>query len=212
MLREIAGFGTPMLLATGAATYAEIHETVNALRPYGIPLALLHCTLAYPTPVADANLQRIMRLTAEFPDLVIGYSDHVQPQDTELSCPLAVALGARIVEKHFTLNKALPDDDHYHAVDPAGLARLVANCRDAARMTGAAREMTESETPARTYARRSIVAARALTAGQVLTKADLDYKRPGTGLSPARVDEVLGKRLVRNLEADALVLLEDVKD
>jgi N-acetylneuraminate synthase len=122
-----------------------------------------------------------------------------------------VALGASIVEKHFTLNKLLGGDDHYHAVDPAGLARLVAGCADAWRMSRFLGEMTPAEEAARTFARRSIVAARDLSAGTVLAASDVDYKRPGTGVSPAQADAVLGKRVSRDLAADELVRLEDLE-
>src|SRR5690606_40867820 len=122
-------------------------------------------TLTYPTPLQEANLQRIAALRDAFPQRVVGYSDHTQPQDSELACPLSVALGARVIEKHYTLNKALPEDDHYHAVDQGVLIRLVRECRNAYVMTSGYREMTECEQAARSIARRSIVAARHLPAG-----------------------------------------------
>ena len=209
MLRHIKQFGKPLILSTGAATFDEIRAAVDLLD--GVPVALLHCSLSYPTAIADANLARITALRAAFPQLVIGYSDHTQPQDTEFACPMAVGLGARIVEKHYTLNKYLPDDDHYHAVDQMGLTRLVKNCKESFLMSSRYEEMTEAEQAARQYARRSIVAAHDLTAGQVLTAADVDYKRPGTGVSPTRLDDVLGKRLKRDLDADALILFDDLE-
>lgn len=208
LLRVVASFGRPLLLSTGASTISEIHRTVDLLSGTGCPMALLHCTLTYPTPLADANLRRIAVLREEFPDLVIGYSDHTQPQDSELACPLAVALGARVVEKHFTLNKALPADDHYHAVDQAGLCRLVANCRVAWQQTQHYTEMSESEAAARTYARRSLVAARDVSAGHVLTADDVDAKRPGTGISPLAIDQVIGRRTLRDFAADELIAEE----
>ena len=112
------------------------------------------------------------------------------------------------MEKHLTLDKSLPGDDHYHAVDPAGLERLVVGCRQVWEMTGVAREMTSAERPARSFARRSIVAARGLEAGHVLTVGDVDFKRPGTGLSPERLGEVLGRTLVRRVTTDELITAE----
>ena len=141
----------------------------------------------------------------------MGYSDHTQPQDSTLACPLAVSLGARIIEKHFTLNKLLDGDDHYHAVDSNGLARLVRDCKDAAIMTAPGAEIMESEVPARTYARRSIVAARKLKAGTVLTMDDVDFKRPGTGISPKNVRDVVGKTLLRDLNEDDLIQYQDLR-
>ncbi len=211
LLRVVASFGKPIFLSTGASTFEEIRRTVEALRPSGCPLALLHCTLAYPTALEAANLRRISVLRESFPDLVIGYSDHTRPQESELACPLAVGLGARIIEKHYTLNKALPDDDHGHAVDQGGLCRLVKKCRDAWTQTWPYAEMTDVEMEARTYARRSIVAARDLPAGRVLEDADLDCKRPGTGISPLEIDGVLGRRTTRAFAADELIDLDGLQ-
>jgi sialic acid synthase SpsE len=205
LLRAAAGCGVPMLLSTGASMFNEIHEAVRLMRGFDVPIALLHCSLSYPTPVRDANLERIRRLGDEFGDLVIGYSDHTQPQDSELTCPLAVALGARVIEKHYTLDKSLPDDDHYHAVDQDGLIRLVRGCAQAFEMTSSYREMTEAERSARTFARRSIVAARSIAAGQVIFAADVDCKRPGTGISPTQIDDVVGKRATRAFAEDELI-------
>ncbi len=210
LLRIVASMGKPVLLSTGASTLEEIGVAVSIFKEENVPLGLLHCTLAYPTQIADANLRRMQILRKAFPDSVIGYSDHTQPQDSELACPLAVALGAQVIEKHFTLNKALPEDDHYHAVDPQGLARLVKNCREAFSMTGKEVELTESEKPARTYARRSIVASRNLSQGTVVSADDIDFKRPGTGISPTQVDKVIGRTLKSDLQADALISLEDL--
>lgn len=205
LLRVVAAFGKPVLLSTGASTLEEIRRAVGALLGSGCAPALLHCTLAYPTAVDDANLRRITVLREEFPDLAIGYSDHTRPRDSELACPLAVALGARIIEKHYTLNKDLPGDDHYHAVDQAGLRRLVKNCRDAWCQTRSYVEVVESETVARTYARRSIVAARALPEGHVVGFDDIDAKRPGTGISPLDIDAVVGRKTTRAFAADELI-------
>lgn len=210
LLRVIAGFGKPVFLSTGASTLDEIQETVDDLLAEHVPVAILHCTLTYPTPLADANLSRIRVLRDRFPDLVVGYSDHTQPQDSILACPLSVTLGARIIEKHYTLNKQLPGDDHYHAVDQSGLIDLVGNCNDAFTMTTTYTEMSESEMAARSYARRSIVAARQLEAGTRLTIDDLDCKRPGTGLSPREIDRVIGQVLNRSVNRDDLIQLSDL--
>ena len=208
MLRHIKQFNKPVLLSTGASTLDEIREAVELLE--GVPVALLHCSLSYPTAIADANLGRIGALRREFPNQVIGYSDHTQPQDTPFACPLAVGLGAQIIEKHYTLNKYLEGDDHYHAVDQQGLIRLVKDCNDAFVMASRSEEMTDAEKAARQYARRSIVATRDLAAGTVIEFADIDFKRPGTGISPTQVDQVLGKTLQRDLTADSLILFDDL--
>lgn len=211
LLKIVRSFEKPVILSTGASTFAEIEQSLAVISDCSAPVALLHCSLSYPTVVHDANLLRIQMLRERFPDVVIGYSDHTQPQDSEMACPLSVALGARIIEKHFTLNKLLPADDHYHAVDQKGLANLVKNCADAYAMTKQCVEMTKSEEAARTYARRSIVAANSLPRGTVLSMSDIDCKRPGTGLSPNKIENILGKRITRNIDADELIKLEDLE-
>jgi N-acetylneuraminate synthase len=212
LLECVASFKRPMLLSTGAATFAEVDKTVEFLRARDAHFALLHCVLAYPTAVADANLRRIGELRLRYPEILIGYSDHTRPVETVLSCPLAVALGARIIEKHFTLNRGLDGDDHYHAEDGPGLARLVRDCKDAFMMTRTPTEMKDSELPARLSARRSIVAARGLAAGRRLTREDLDFKRPGTGLPPTQLDRVLGRVLARDVTADELIAFDQFVD
>lgn len=213
LLKRAAGLQRPVLISTGAATFEEVRTGVKTLLSAGaIGVALLHCSLAYPTKVADANLRRIEALRSEFPDLVMGYSDHTVPGESELACPLAVGLGASIVEKHFTLNALLPEDDHYHAVDPAGLTRLVKNCRDAWKATTGLAEMTAVEEAARRGARRSIVAATHIVAGKRLEPADIDFKRPGTGLPPTSAPHVLGKRTLRAFEPDELIALDGLDD
>jgi N-acetylneuraminate synthase len=210
LLQVVASFKKPMVLSTGASSFAEVRETLTMLRKKKAQVSLLHCSLSYPTPVKDANLDRLRALQQEFPDVHIGYSDHTQPQDSMLACPIAVSMGARIIEKHFTLNKLEDGDDHYHAVDATGLARLVRDCKDAFIMTRPAQEQTKVEQAARSFARRSIVAARALKKGRKLSAQDVDFKRPGTGLSPTKLDAVLGKKLTRDLAADELVSLDDL--
>ncbi len=210
LLEAVAVHGKPVLLSTGASTFAEIDTARDLLMARGAQVSLLHCVLSYPTPLPAANLARITALRARYADVVLGYSDHTRAADSLLPCSLAVALGARIEEKHFTLNTMLDGDDHNHAVDPAGLKQLVRDCADAWHMVQPGGELAEVESPARKFARRSIVAAHALEPGTRLSEADLEFKRPGTGLSPARVDEVLGRTLTKALEADALVTLDDL--
>jgi N-acetylneuraminate synthase len=211
LLDHVARFGRPVMLSTGAATFDEIEQAVRVVHAHHDQLVLLHCSLAYPTPVAAANLRRLEKLGQRFPSILFGYSDHTQPGESELACPMAVALGARVVEKHFTLNTALAGDDHYHAVDADGLKRLMKNCRDAFDMLGAGEEVTSVEAAARRSARRSIVAARPLKAGAVLSREDLDYKRPGHGLAPSEAENILGKTLLVDIGYDALITPEQLR-
>lgn len=210
MVKRVAGYGKPVLLSTGASTYDEIAETLKQISHINPQISLLHCSLSYPTPLKDANLMRIVELSKRFPDIVLGYSDHTQPHHSENPCALAVALGARVIEKHFTLNTYLDGDDHYHAVDLEGLKRLEKNCKEAFLMCSAAREMTDKEQAAREKARRSIVAARDLPEGHVLTMADLAFKRPGTGLAPGEAEQLIGKKTRRAIRYDELLLWDTV--
>ena len=206
LLERVGSLGRPVLLSTGAATFAEVRTAVETLLSHGASgVALLHCSLAYPTRLDDANLRRIDALRAAFPDAVIGYSDHTVPAESELAGPLAVGRGASIVENHFTLDRLQSGDDHYHSVDPAGLAKLVKSCSDAWRATSGFSEITAAEGPAREGARRSIVAATDIPADKALEEADVDFKRPGTGLPPTSLHLVLGRRTVRSLQADKLI-------
>lgn len=211
LLEAIARVGLPVLLSTGASELAEVRVALETVRAQGAPAVLMHCSLAYPTPLEHANLGRLSGLAKAFPDVVLGYSDHTRPDDSELACPLSVALGARVIEKHFTLDRRLSGDDHYHSVGSAGLARLVVACRDAWIMTRPGPEVSEIELPARSLARRSMVAARAIPAGSVITRPDIDFKRPGTGMSPARLHEVLGRRTRVAIEADRLIVEDDLE-
>ncbi len=210
MIEVAASFKRPIILSTGAAKFEEIQRTLDFLKGRSTPVSLLHCVLSYPTHLQDANLGRLSRLIERFPSVLHGLSDHTLPQETDVSCVVAVALGARVIEKHFTLNQNLPNDDHYHSLDPLTLAATVKRCRDAFEMTSKAEEILPTEEPARKYARRSIVSRVPLKAGTVIERKHLDYRRPGTGVCPADLELVLGKRLKRDLEEDALVLPADL--
>ena len=175
-------------------------------------IALLHCVLAYPTPNEDMNLRRIPRLRREFPDVVIGLSCHSVPDACVTVPTAAVTLGAKMVEKHFTLDMTRPGEDHYLSVDPVLLRRMV----DSIRVVEAALgddELTilPCEEPARKYARRSIVAAVDIPEGTVITEAHLIMKRPGTGVSPTEMEKMLGRRAIRAVEEDQLVTWEDLE-
>ena len=204
LVAAAAKSGKPVVLSTGMATLPEIEHAVDVFRdalPAGATLAdrlaLLHCVSLYPTQPEQANLRGMQTLRERF-GLVVGYSDHVMGIEV---AALALGMGAQLVEKHFTLDKASSAfRDHALSADPAELARLAALVRaaDAAAGSGARNESIADREAARA-ARRSIVAARERPAGTVLAMADLDFLRPGTGLSPARAGEVIGRRLHRAL-------------
>jgi sialic acid synthase SpsE len=204
-LRLIASFEKPILLSTGASSIAEVAAALDVIgsRPR---VGLMHCVLNYPTERYDANLGMIQDLRARFPEAIPGYSDHTVP-DAELTVLITAALlGARVIETHFTLEKSLPGNDHYHALDGADLKRLTSRLDDAFRIVGEAHKRPlESETPARRFARRSLVSARPIPAGSVLTEEDLTWKRPATGISPADWQTVIGRRARIDIPEDTVI-------
>lgn len=212
LLAVVAKTGKPVILSTGASYFQEIEASVNFLRSRGVvDLALLHCTLAYPTPDDQANLGRIQALKERFPGMPVGYSDHTVPAEAATVPVLAAALGARIVEKHFTLDRSLPEDDHYHSVDPELLALMVRQIQTAEKAASLNLEITEAEGPARANARRSLVAAHPLAPGTLLTEERVSAKRPGGGISPARFREVAGRTLKNALALDQQIRWEDLE-
>jgi sialic acid synthase SpsE len=204
LLRRIAHTGKPVLLSTGAATIAEIEDALMLLEREGAgEVALLQCTLAYPTALEDANVAALRHLAAVFPERVLGYSDHTVPPDSFSVIAAAYTLGARVIETHFTLDRAMPGNDHYHALDPADLRRLVDLLARERLLLGLPRKrVLEVERPARLGARRSIVARVDIARGTPLTPELLDVKRPGGGIPPAFVDAVDGWRAAVDIPED----------
>lgn len=213
LLRKVAGKGKPVVLSTGACTLGEVDSAIETLGKAGCStVALLHCVLNYPTAQDSAHLGMIEGLKRCYPDFVIGYSDHTVPDEPMTALTTAVLLGAVIIEKHFTHDKTLPGNDHYHAMDVNDLKRFVARVRDIQTLVGTERHKRplESEAPARHHARRSIVLERAVSSGHMLGADDLTCKRPGTGISSLHWDDVIGKRVKCDLEADTVLAWTDL--
>ncbi|MDR1360177.1 MAG: N-acetylneuraminate synthase family protein [Deltaproteobacteria bacterium] len=204
-IRHICAFGKPVILSTGASYPHEIMRAVSWIREFNLPLALLHCVLNYPTADENACLGRIRALRSLFPGCVIGYSDHTLPGNGEI-LTTAVLLGARIVEKHFTHDKTLPGNDHYHAMDKEDLAGFMATVARLRELVGR-NELSclPSENPARSHARRSLVTAGTVRGGARLRMEDLTCKRPAGGISPAEIDQVLEMRAREDLAADTVL-------
>lgn len=201
----LCAFGKPVLLSTGAAHLHEIAEAVSWIEAAGNPLALLHCVLNYPTEDHNAGLGMIPALMRHFPRHCIGYSDHTLPGDMKM-LEIATLLGARILEKHFTHDKSLPGNDHYHAMDKDDLRRFAANMERVLAAVGSLRVAAfASEEPARRHARRSLVTAAAVRAGERIRREDLTWKRPAHGISPREIDTVIGMRARADLEEDAVL-------
>lgn len=210
-IRFLCDFGKPVILSTGASSLHEIAEAVEWIEAKGNKLALLHCVLNYPTLDENAALGMIPALARHFPEHVVGYSDHTLPKDMKI-LEIATLLGARILEKHFSHDKTLPGNDHYHAMDKDDLRLFRANMARTLSAVGPLKiQALESEAPARRNARRSLVAARNIPAGAVIGKEDLTWKRPAHGISPRCYDTVLGMKARRALAEDTVLQWEDVE-
>ena len=207
-----AAKGKPIILSVGAAELGEIRGAVETVRSVNSqPLVLLHCVLEYPTPYSHANLRRISSLSREFPDVIVGYSDHCKPDDCCDVIKTAYVLGARVIEKHFTLDKRLSGNDHYHAMDPEDAKRIVEGIEAVESLLGSPELcFSETEAIARLNARRSIVSSRAICAGEVITEDMLTSKRPGTGISPQQIDMVVGRMANENIPNDTTITWEMV--
>jgi len=204
-IEYICKFNKPIILSTGASSLHEIQEAVSWIEKYGNPLALLHCVLNYPTPDENANLGMILDLKQKFPDKIIGYSDHTLPKDMKV-CEMATMLGSVIIEKHFTHDKTLQGNDHYHAMDKEDLKLYRSNLERIFKILGSFKvEALEDEAPARANARRSLVATKDIKKGQIIKKEDLTFKRPASGISPKFIDEVIGKKATNDIEEDSVI-------
>jgi sialic acid synthase SpsE len=198
-------FGKPIILSTGASKLSEIVEAVEWIEAKGNPLALLHCVLNYPTPDKNANLGMIMDLKTRFPDKIIGYSDHTLPKDMKV-LEIATLLGSVIIEKHFTHDKTLQGNDHYHAMDKEDLNLFRKNLERTFEILGSFKvEALEDEEPARKNARRSLVALKDIPKGKIIKKEDLTFKRPAHGISPKFIDEVIGKTAIIDIKDDDVI-------
>lgn len=201
----------PILLSVGASNLDEVERAIDTIREYNDrEIVLLHCVLEYPTPFEHANLNKIATLKEQFPDLIIGYSDHTKPTEDCEIIRTAYNLGALCVEKHYTLNKTLKGNDHYHGMDPDDARRILKSIEylDMIRGNGEIKCL-ETELTARANARRSIVAACDIAGGTVIEESMLTFKRPGTGISPDRIEEVIGKIAKADI-ADDTILQEDM--
>ena len=212
-IEHMAKKGKPILLSTGASHLDEIQAAVDCIRRYNEKeLVLLHCVLEYPTPYEDANLSKIQALKQAFPYAYIGYSDHTKPDASYDVIKSAYLLGAIVVEKHFTLDKTLTGNDHYHAMDPHDAEGILQGVRYIERLKGTAGlHALPTEQAARENARRSIVAAADIPEGTILTKDMLVFKRPGTGISPRDLPLLLGKTARVEIEKDSIIHMDMIR-
>ncbi len=200
----------PILMSVGASNLPEIEAAVDTIRRVSEqPIVLLHCVLEYPTPLKDANLLKILSLKRQFPEHYIGYSDHTKPTERCNVIKTAYNLGALCIEKHFTLDKTLKGNDHYHAMDPDDARRILESIEEMDLIRGSGDlNCLETEMTARANARRSIVADGSIPAGTVITESMLTFKRPGTGISPDKLFEVVGKAAAADIEDDTILTMD----
>lgn len=213
LLVRIASKKKPVMLSTGAASFQEVHDAIKVLEEHGSgPITLLHCNLNYPTPDRLAGLSRIPALKKEFPTHTIGYSDHTVPGEFCLPLLIAYGLGATVIEKHFTHDKSLPGNDHYHAADVDDLRKLCAHLDQTQDLVGVfdEKDFLDNQAKAREFARRSIVASGPIRQGDRFSVENVTVKRPGTGISPMKWDEVLNKRAARDINDDEILSENDL--
>lgn len=207
VLRAVGALGKPVLLSTGMADLEEVRAAVEALESAGTPrdrVTVLQCTTEYPAPVEDTNLRAMITMRENL-GVRVGYSDHTMGVDVALA---AVALGACVVEKHFTMDRSLPGPDHAASLEPSELAALVRGIREVEVSLGDGVKRPSARELANTVAaRKSIVAARDIHAGETLRAEALTTKRPGNGILPMRWDEVLGTTAVRDFAEDEAIEL-----
>jgi N,N'-diacetyllegionaminate synthase len=209
LIRSYASTGLPLILSCGMSDMAEVYQALDAAGTFaGHAVALLLCTSRYPTPPSDVNLRKLKTLRSAFPGLTVGFSDHTQGP---LASSLAVALGAVIFEKHFTLDHDLPGPDHWFSENPESLETWISGIRTARVMLGEALvRPTAHEQEMRLIARRSVVALSAISKGSRLTAANVGVRRPGTGLPPSFLEAFFGSVAVRDISAGQVLDFWDV--
>lgn len=206
-IRYIGAKGRPVYISAGASYLSEVDEAVRALKESGCKdIVIFHCVLSYPTAPQDANLRVIETLKRNFPGVRIGFSDHVAPDNTMMTLSAAYLLGAEVMEKHFTLDKSLQGNDHYHAGDPEDFKRAISNFHWIDTVLGSGEKtVLACEAVPRREARRSLVLTRNMKAGERIGAEDVMPKRPGTGISPEYTDIIVGRRVVRDLAEDTVL-------
>jgi N-acetylneuraminate synthase len=207
LLRHMTRFGKPVLLSTGMAALGEVEAAIQVIEAAGTLrhfITLLHCTTEYPTPMEDVNLRAMIAMKQTF-GVEVGYSDHTPGIEVAIA---AAAMGAAVIEKHFTLDKNLPGPDHKASLEPHELKAMVQAIRNIEFALGdGTKRPSPSELKNRPIARKSIVASRNIKAGELFSEDNLAAKRPGTGISPMCWDQIIGKIARRNFAVDDLIEL-----
>lgn len=205
LLKKISSKQKPIILSTGASNIEEIKTTLEYLSQFNVQVILNHCVLSYPTQISDANLGMILDLKNKFSNM-IGYSDHTVPDDDYLVLICAISLGAVLIEKHFTLDKKLPGNDHYHAFDGNDLKSYKNKLQKLKLITGKQlKEVLDVELPARENARRSLVFSENFEQDTKISENMMIAKRPGGGISPSKFNEYIGKTLKVSVKKDEVI-------
>ena len=211
-IKHIGKKGKPVYISVGASYLSEVDEAIRALKEVGCKdIVVLHCVLSYPTNPENANLRIIQTLKNTFPDVKIGFSDHVAPDKTMMTLATAYLLGAEVIEKHFTLDKTLPGNDHYHAGDPEDFKKAIDNFKFIDKVLGnSEKTVLECEMIPRREARRSLVLTRSMKKGEIIKETDIMAKRPGTGISPKFADIVIGREIKADFEEDTILTWDKI--
>jgi N,N'-diacetyllegionaminate synthase len=206
-IRHIGSLNSEVILSTGMACLGEIEEAIDLIEKAGThrdKITVLHCTTEYPTPMEDVNLRAMVNIGHAL-GVKVGYSDHTQGIEIPIA---AVALGATVIEKHFTLDRSLPGPDHRASLEPDELKAMVAGIRNIERALGdGIKRPSPSELKNKPIARKSLVAVREIKAGELFSPDNLTAKRPGTGISPMKWDDVIGRTAARDFSEDELIEL-----
>ncbi|WP_155831452.1 N-acetylneuraminate synthase family protein [Butyrivibrio sp. LC3010] len=206
-IRFIGSKKKPVILSVGASYLAEVDNAIRALKSSGCQdITILHCVLSYPTHPENANLKVIETLKKVFPDVKVGFSDHVAPDDTMMTLATAYLMGAEVIEKHFTLDKSLVGNDHYHSGNPDDFRKAITNFKWINKVLGnGEKTVLDCEQIPRREARRSLVLTKKMKMGDVINKGDVIPKRPGTGISPEYEDIVIGRKIRKDLDEDTIL-------
>jgi|TARA_Y100000034_G_scaffold110889_1_gene143439 N-acetylneuraminate synthase/N,N'-diacetyllegionaminate synthase len=210
LLKYYASKDIPMIISTGMSYENEIEKAISIIRDGGCEdLTVLHCVSSYPTSIEDVNMRKMLNIKNKF-GVKVGFSDHTIDY---FSAIVAVSMGASVVEKHFTMDKNLPGPDHWFSTDVNGMKLLVDNIRKVESILGDSKLVpTEDEINTRKICRRSIVAKDNLTSGTILTSENLDFKRPGEGLSPSEIEKLIGKRIISDIKSNQIIKMEDIEN
>ena len=204
-LKKIAQYAEPVIMSTGMCSMGDIEQAINVLLKHGLTkeqITLLHCNTEYPTPMQDVNLRAMLQMKENF-GVRVGYSDHTKGVEVPIA---AVALGAEVIEKHFTLDNNLPGPDHKASLEPTNLKEMIDAIRNIEQALGEGhKQVSASEAKNKAIARKSIVAAYEIKKGEFLTEDNLTTKRPGIGISPMRWEEIIGTKAIRDFAEDELI-------